>query len=150
MNDYLQIANSGIFYICGLVLLLEIAVQALLYIRMAFAEGEKMGISRQKMYSAIRASMISSVVPTLAIIAALMAMVPVLGIPIPWLRLSVIGSAPYELMAAGIGAKSMGVNGLGGEGYSVEVFANSVWIMCFGSIWAVSIVAIFLRRIKTS
>lgn len=148
MGDYLQIANSKIFYICGIVILLVIGLQAFLFIRMAFKEGSKLGLGKDKMYKALRASMISSIIPSLAIVVALIAMVPVLGIPIPWIRLSVIGSAPYELMAAGIGAKSMGVNGLGGAGYTKEVFANSVWVMCFGSIWSVSLVLFFLKKLK--
>lgn len=148
MNDYLQIANSSIFYICGAIILLVIGLQAIVYIRMAFKEGEKVGLSKAKMLKALRASMISSIIPTIPIVVALIAMVPVLGIPIPWIRLSVIGSAPYELLAAGIGAKSMGINGLGGTGYTKEVFANSVWIMCFGSIWSVSVVIFFLKKLK--
>lgn len=149
MSDYLKLANSSIFYICGAVIILFIIVQALVFCRMAFKEGKRIGLSREKMLKAFRTGAITTIVPTIAVIVALVAMAPVLGIPVPWIRLSVIGSAPYELMAAGIGAKSMGVNGLGGSGYTANVFAASVWVMCFGSIWAIGIVTLFLKKIKT-
>lgn len=148
MRDYLQIANGKIFYLCGALMVAFIILQSLLFIRIAFKEGLRIGLTKQKMFKAFRTGAISTVVPTLAVIVALITMVPVLGVPIPWIRLSVIGSAPYELMAAGIGAKSMGVDGLGGAGYTSQVFAASVWIMCIGSIWAVSLVTIFLKKIK--
>jgi len=148
VDNYLQIANSGIFYVCGVIIIGFIILQSLLFLNLAYREGLKLGLSSGKMLKALRTGAVTTVVPTIAVIVALIAMVPVLGVPIPWIRLSVIGSAPYELMAAGIGAKSMGVDSLGGAGYTSQVFAASVWIMCIGSIWAVMLVTVFLKRIK--
>lgn len=148
MSNYLEIANSKVFYILGSVIILFVILQSYLFVRLAFKEGIIIGLSKKQMIKAFRVGAVSSILPTIAIIVALIAMVPVLGIPIPWIRLSVIGSAPYELMSAGIGAKVMGVEGLGGAGYTSEVFAFSVWIMSIGSFWAVSIVVFFLKKIK--
>lgn len=148
MKDYLQIANSSVFFFCGAVVVGFIILQSLLFMNLAYKEGIRIGLTRGKMIKAFRTGAVSTLVPTLAVIVALITMVPVLGIPVPWMRLSVIGSAPYELMAAGIGAKSMGLDGLGGAGYTSQVFASSVWIMCIGSVWSVMIVTIFLKRIK--
>lgn len=148
MKDYLQVANSSVFFLCGAVVVGFVILQSLLFMNLAYKEGLKIGLTRGKMLKAFRTGAISTIVPTLAVIVALITMVPVLGIPIPWMRLSVIGSAPYELMAAGIGAKSMGLDGLGGAGYTSQAFASSVWIMCIGSIWSVMLVTIFLKKIK--
>lgn len=149
MKHYIQVANNKVFFICGAILISFIILQSLLFINLAYKEGLKAGLSKNKMLKAFRTGAITAIVPTLAIIVALITMVPVLGIPIPWIRLSIIGSAPYELMAAGIGAKAMGVDSLGGAGYTEQVFASSVWIMCVGSIWAIMIVTLFLKKIKT-
>jgi hypothetical protein len=100
------------------------------------------------MRRAFRAGVTTSIIPTLPILMALIAIAPVLGLPVSWMRLSVIGSAPYELMAAGIGAKTMGVHSLGGEGFTAAVFANAIWVMCIGSFWAIMIVAFFYKGIK--
>lgn len=147
--NYLNIANNSIFFTATAVIIVFIVVQSLLFIRLALQEGARIGLSKAKMYKALRMGFVSSIVPALAIGVALMAMAPVLGIPISWMRLSVIGSAPYELMAAGVGAKSMGIDQLGGTGYTGQVFANSIWTMCIGSIWAVSITVLFLKKIKS-
>lgn len=148
MKDYLQIANSKIFFLCGAIMIIFIVLQSVLFFRLAYIEGLKLGLTKAKMLKAFRTGAISTIVPTIAVIVALITMVPVLGVPIPWMRLSVIGSAPYELMAAGIGAKSMGINSLGGAGYNSHVFAASVWVMCVGSVWSVSLVAFLLKKIK--
>jgi hypothetical protein len=148
VDGYLITANSAILFVCGAIIIIFIILQAYIFIIRSFKEGKRLGLSSEQMFKALRVGATTSIVPAIAVIVALIAMAPVLGIPVPWIRLSVIGSAPYELMAAGIGAKSMGVNGLGGAGYSKEVFAASVWIMCIGSLWAVGIVLLFLRKIK--
>jgi hypothetical protein len=148
MSDYLGIANSNYFYLWGAIILLVIFVQALLFIRLAWKEGKRINLSSQRMLRGLRAGMVAAIIPSIPLVIALIAMAGVLGIPFPWIRLSVIGSAPYELIAAGIGAKSMGIKELGGEGYTQYVFANSVWVMTIGTIWSGLMVLIFTKTIK--
>ncbi len=148
MNDYLKIANSSYIYLCGIIILLVIFIQAFLFIRLAWREGKRIGLSREKMLKGLRAGMISAIIPSIPIVISLIAMSAVLGVPLPWIRLSVIGSAPYELLAAGIGAESMGVKSLGGAGYTGYVFANSAWIMTIGAAWSGLMVFFFIKLLK--
>lgn len=148
MNDYMDIANSKYLFICAAVLVALVIVQSIVFLSMALKRGRELNITKDKMWRAFKSGLITSVVPSIAIVAALISLVPVLGIPVSWGRLSVIGSLTYEVMAAGIGASVMGVEGLGGSGYTAEAFVSSVWVMCFGSIWAVSMVAFFLKTFK--
>ncbi|MCP4217721.1 MAG: DUF5058 family protein [bacterium] len=148
MKEYLDIANSGYFYIWGVVILLVIFVQSVLFIRLSWREGKRIGLSSAKMLKGLRAGMISAIIPSIPIVISLIAMAAVLGVPFPWIRLSVIGSGPYELLAAGIGAKSMGVEGLSGAGFTTNVFANCVWVMTIGSMWSGLIVFFFLKVIR--
>lgn len=146
-KGYLEVANSGYFYLWGGIILLVITIQAVLFIRLAWKEGKRIGLTAQRMIKGLRAGMMAAIIPSIPIVIALIAMAGVLGIPFPWIRLSVIGSAPYELLAAGIGAKTMGAE-LGGAGYNEMVFANSVWIMTIGAMWSGLIVFFFLKKIK--
>ncbi|MCP5053347.1 MAG: DUF5058 family protein, partial [bacterium] len=148
MENYLEIANSGFFYLWGGIILLVILIQSILFIRLAWKEGIRIGLSSSRMLKGLRAGMVSAIIPSIPIVITLIAMSAVLGVPFPWIRLSVIGSGPYELLAAGIGAESMGVEGLGGAGYTQFVFANSVWVMTIGAMWSGLIVLFFLKRIK--
>lgn len=147
MADYLHLANSSVLFIIGAIIILFVLLQAVLFIRLAWKEGLQIGLTRQQMLKGLRSGMISAIVPSIPIVVTLISMVAVLGIPVPWIRLSVIGSGPYELLAAGIGAKSMGVEGLGGVGYTAQVFANSAWVMTIGAMWSSLIVFFFLRKI---
>ena len=148
MQNYLQYANANVlkWAVAGIVLF--VLLQSLLFLWIAVKRGRAAGVSGEAMRKAFRAGITTSIIPTLPILMALIAIAPVLGLPVSWMRLSVIGSAPYELMAAGIGAKTMGVNSLGGEAFSVTVFANAIWVMCIGSFWAIMIVALFYKGLK--
>lgn len=148
MKNYLDIANSSYFYLWGALILVVIAIQAVLFIRLAWREGQRIGLTHQRMLKGLRAGMTAAVIPSIPIVIILIAMSAVLGVPFPWIRLSVIGSGPYELLAAGIGAEAMGVEGLGGSGYTAGVFANSVWVMTIGAMWSGLIVFFFLKKIK--
>jgi hypothetical protein len=148
MKEYLDIANSGYLYLWGGIILLVILVQAVLFIRLAWKEGLRIGMSSQQMFKGLRAGMVSSIIPSLPIVISLIVMSTSLGVPFPWMRLSIIGSYPYEILAAGIGAEKMGVEKLGGAGYTGQVFANSVWVMTIGTIWAGLMVFFFLKTLK--
>lgn len=148
MESYFQSANAPILkWTVGLIVLF-VLLQSLLFLWIAVKRGQAAGVSKPAMVKAFRAGITTSIIPTLPILMALIAIAPVLGLPISWMRLSVIGSAPYELMAAGIGAKTMGVNTLGGEAFSSVVFAHAIWVMSIGSFWAIMIVAVFYKGFK--
>ncbi len=147
--DYLNIANSNLMYIMVAVVIAVVFIQSVVFFIIAWKRGLALGLTKRKMLDAVRSSAIFSVVPSLPILLALVAMVPVLGIPFPWLRLGVIGSAPYELLAANIGAQSMGVQGLGQSGYTAQVFMNSMWIMSLGILWSPLIFLLFAKRLQT-
>ncbi|NLZ27826.1 MAG: DUF5058 family protein [Firmicutes bacterium] len=146
MKDYLEIANSSFLYKIGAFVVVFVLVQATIFLRAAWKEGERIGLDRKVMWNAVKSSAVFSVVPSLPILLSLMAMAPILGLPVPWIRLSVIGAVHYELMAADVGARSMGITGLGGEGFTAEVFANSIWVMTVGIIWGLLICIFFLKK----
>lgn len=149
MEDYLSIANSSFIYVLGIIIVAFVIIQSFIFLRRAWKEGLKIGLSKESMMNAVKSSAIFSIVPSLPVIISLIAMAPVLGLPFPWIRLSVVGSAPYELLSANVGAQSMGIKGLGGAGYTAEVFANSMWVMSFGIIWGLLLVILFLKKLQT-
>lgn len=132
MKDYLRIANSPVMY-SGVVLLLGIVCwQAWVYIRRSLKRAEELGIAKERLRKAAKVAALTSIVPSLAIVVALLTLVPVLGLPFSWGRLSIIGSLTYELFAADLGAKASGLT-LGGPGYGASAFLTSVCTQTIGS-----------------
>ena len=100
--------------------------------RKAYKTGKEMGLSDEQMQSAMRSGAISTVGPSLAVVVAMISLIVSLGAPFAWMRLSVVGSIPFELMAAETGAVAMGTS-LGSSTYDVSAFATSVWTCTLGA-----------------
>ena len=73
---------------------------------------KELGIADEKVKATIKSSLVFSIVPSIAVIIGLITLTPLLGIPWPWFRLSVVGSLPYELTAADLAVKGLGYQDL--------------------------------------
>ena len=124
--NYLEIANSPGMWVASSIVVLVIILQAFVFMRKAYSTGLKMGLSKEVMLKAMRAGFISSIGPSIAVGITLISLIVPLGSPYAWMRLAIIGSVPYELMAASTGAQVMGVE-LGGVGYDIYALAISMW-----------------------
>lgn len=106
-----------------------------------FVRGRKrlleLGMEKGEFNSAMRASAIFSVVPSIAVIIGLFSLAPLLGTPWPWFRLSVVGSLQYELMAADLAAKGVGYDTL--AAYSAAGDASTLGVVMF--VMSISIMA---------
>lgn len=148
--NYLEIANSRfVFIVCG-ILVFSVIMVSFIFLFKAWKRGLEIGIKKEAMIRTIKNSITFSIAPSIPIVIALTAMVGVLGIPFPWLRLSIIGSFQYELMTAKIGASAMGVETLGSSGYTSQVFSNSMWIMSLGIIWGMLLCIFFLKKFSST
>ena len=147
MKDYLSVANSPILYIGVAALLAVVTWQAVVYIRRTLRRAEELNIPKEKLKRAMRTSALVSIVPSIAIVVALLTLAPVIGTPVSWGRLSIIGSLSYELMAANIGAEAAGA-ALGGANYSATAFLTSVTTMTIGSFAMLGITILGFKKYK--
>ena len=73
-----------------------------------------------------------SIIPSLPIIISYLILVPSLGRYFPWLRLSVVGSASYETMAANMAAEAFGLESISVPDIPVDVFVCIVFVVTVG------------------
>lgn len=130
--DYLSLANSNLLFICVSVVLATVLIQAVITIRNGWREAKRLGVSSQTLATIVKNSALITIVPTIPIVITLFLLVPLLGRYIPWLRLSVVGSGPFEMLAAEAGAQAAGASGLVSQGFTKEAFVNAVWCMSIG------------------
>lgn len=139
MGDYLNVANSNVVLILCAIPIIVVLIQSIIFIRLGIKRMKELGMDKGVVKKLITNSIISSIVPSLPIIISLAVLMPSLGKFIPWMRLSVIGSAMYESMTADLVIKSFGFKGLGDTSITIAVFASVVWVMCVASIvWPLS------------
>lgn len=136
-TGYMQIANSIWVWLAAGSAVSVVLFQAFLFARKSYAAGLEIGLTNTQMNDAIRSSVITSVGPSLVILSAMIALLVSLGGPMAWMRLSFIGSAMFEMMAASMGMQAVGVI-IGQDTVTNVAFANAVWTMTLGSIgWIV-------------
>lgn len=147
MENYLEIANGAGMWVACSVIIVVVLLQAIRLSVIAFKAGVEIGMSKRQMLAAFRSGITTALVPSIAILLGLALLIPRLGVPFPWMRLSVIGSVTYELIAAGAAANEMGLEGISGQ-FTGTVFTTVVWVMSLGVIFNLLVIGIFTPSIK--
>ena len=110
-------------------------------VKRARAKGMDMTVIKKTMTTAA----VFTIAPAVAIVITVMALSKSLGIALPWLRLSVVGSLSYEAIAAANAASGMGTTlaalseGMTASQYLTIIIVMTVSIMV--GIWLVPVIA---------
>ena len=139
--DYLQIANSWPVWLCAGACVAIIVVQAVAFAKLCYKNAPLVGLSKADCSKSFKCGMVTAIGPSLSCFIGAISMITVVGGPLAWMRLSMIGAAPTELTAATTGAAAYGVE-LGGAGYDIYAMANSWLTMALnGCGWCCSLPA---------
>ncbi len=94
-------ANHPILFVMvGAVIALVLA-QSFYFMFKAMKRAKELGISKETVRKTVSSSAIFTIAPAVAVLVGVVALSKSLGVALPWLRLSVIGSITYETVAAG-------------------------------------------------
>ncbi|MEG2086629.1 MAG: DUF5058 family protein, partial [Angelakisella sp.] len=122
--NYLSAVNSiWLYLITGGILLFVIGL-CLVFLVKSYRTGLAIGMDRKVLRKAIASSATFTLLPSISILLGVIALSGTLGVPLPWLRLSVIGALQYELNVAEIAATSVGLSGLKVSEMTVGAFAT--------------------------
>ncbi len=126
--SYNEVAGSSILYISVIVGLLIIAAISVIYLIKCYKHAVECGIEKETISKIVKSSAVFAVIPSIAIVAGLLSLSTVIGIPYSWFRLSVVGSVVYELLAANMAITELGIADVAVA--SGIVFAMVMWVMC--------------------
>lgn len=148
MGDYLEVANSWTMWLAVTPVLILMVIQALLFMRKAREIGKDFDLPEEDSKQAFFVGMRTAIGPSMSIFVVMLGLMGVIGGPLAWQRLTIIGGASTEMASATQAATAMGVN-LGGEGYGLEHFANAAWVMGLnGGAWLL-FTALFTDKMGT-
>lgn len=133
--DILTQLNSTPLYLISAVIIALVAGFSLFSMIRAYRAGVQMGIDAKKLRMAITSSITFTILPSISILLGVIALAGTLGIPLPWLRLSVIGALHYETSVADIAAKSTGLSGLVASEMTTTAYTTIALLMTVGIIW---------------
>lgn len=132
MDLLTQLNSLPMFLIVGVVVLF-ICVLCVVFLVRSWRAGVAMGMDKAKLRRAITSSATFTLLPSVSILLGVIALSGSLGIPLPWIRLSVIGALHYEGNVADIAARAAGMSGgLGSEPLTAPVFLTVALVMTAG------------------
>ncbi len=112
--------NSPFLYLLSAIVVVFVTIMSLVFMRKAYLEGLKRGLSKQKLRQVISSSALFTIAPSIAILLTVLTLAGNMGLPFPWLRLSVIGAISYEIPAAQNAATA-----IVGDGATIAVAAGT-------------------------
>ena len=118
--------NSPLLYLITCAIILFVAGLCVVFMIRAYKAGLAIGMDKKGLKKTITASATFSVLPSTAILLGVIALSGTLGIPLPWLRLSVVGALHYEASVADIAARGAGMNGLNAAELTPEAFTSKI------------------------
>lgn len=140
-----QLNSAPLYLICGVVILFVMAMSVFFMLR-AWKAGIAIGMDRAKLRKTVVSSCTFTLLPSISILLGVIALSGSLGVPLPWLRLSVIGALHYETQVADIAAKSVGLSGLNASEMTAEAFTTIALVMSAGIIWGMVLTIFFNKR----
>ncbi len=137
-----------LFAIVAFIILLVLG-QSVFFLVKAWKRGLAVGMEKEKLKKTAVTAAVFTIAPAVAIVISVITLAKDLGIPLPWLRLSVVGSLSYETIAASNAEGAMGlvfgqVSSLTAGQYVTIAAVMTVSIMV--GIWMVPLVCKKLRR----
>ena len=137
-----------LFVLVGFIVLMVLAQSAFFLVK-AWRRGLAIGMGKEKLKKIAMTAAVFTIAPAVAIVISVITLAKDLGIPLPWLRLSVVGSLSYETIAASNAESAMGlifgqVSGLSASQYVTIAAVMTVSIMV--GIWMVPLVCKKLRN----
>lgn len=132
MGEYLSKVNSLSFYLIVGAVLLFIVIMCLVFLVKSYRAGISLGMDKKVLRRAVTASATFTLLPSISILLGVIALSGTLGVPLSWLRLSVIGALQYELNVAEIAATSVGLTGLKVSELSIQAFTTIAMVMTAG------------------
>ena len=101
--------NHPVLYILAGFLVLVVLGQSVYFLFKALRRSKEIGMDQTKIRKTIKTAAIFTIAPAVSIVISVITLSKSLGIPLPWLRLSVVGSLSYEAIAASNAVSAMGL-----------------------------------------
>jgi len=134
LQNAFSVNDSFLFVVVALILLL-VVTQSIFFLVRAWRRALALGMEKSTLRKVVKTSATFTIVPAISILIGVIALSRKLGLPLPWLRLSVIGAITYETPAAEAAARAVGTtlsdtaNALTAPQYSVIAWVMTVGIM---------------------
>ena len=143
-----SINHPVLFILVGLLVAVVLG-QSVYFLLKALKRSKELGMDQKKIKKTMKTAAIFTIAPAVAIVISVITLSKKLGLPLPWLRLSVVGSMSYETIAANNALSAMGQS-IGSEAaLTAQQYVNVLLVMTLSimlGIWLVPAIGKKLQK----
>ena len=134
--------NHPVLFILAGILVAVVLGQSVYFLIKALRRSKELGMDQKKIKKTMLSAAVFTIAPAVAIVISVMVLSKSLGLPLPWLRLSVVGSMSYETVAANNALQAMGQS-VSSTDLTAQQYVNVLLVMTISimmGIWLVPVI----------
>ena len=136
--------NHPILFLLAGLIIAAVLGQSVFFLVKALKRSKELGMDQTKLKQTIKTAAIFTIAPAVAIVISVITLAKSLGLPLPWLRLSVVGSLSYETIAASNAVSAMGLELGKIDALTAQQYVNITLVMTISimvGIWLVPVLS---------
>lgn len=139
--DINEVKEAWWLYLIGIIVTVFIISGALFFAYKAKQRAKEIDMPDSVLKKTVITSISFSILPSIGIFIGVITMAGLLGIPLPWVRLSVLGALHYELLAVSIASDGVTVSTL-----TIQNFVTIGFVMTIAIIWGALFALFFFKK----
>ncbi len=140
--------NHPIIYLIVGIIIAVVLGQSVFFLVRALKRAKELGIASATIKKTISSSAVFTIAPAIAVLVGVVALSKTLGVALPWLRLSVIGSLTYETVAAGNALEALGQS-TANTITDPSTYVTVAWVMTLGIALGLILVPFITKKVQS-
>lgn len=143
-----SVNHPALFVIVALLVAVVLG-QSVYFLCKALKRSKELGMDQKKIRKTMKTAAIFTIAPAVAIVISVITLSKKLGLPLPWLRLSVVGSMSYETIAASNALEAM-KQSLGSDiALTAQQYLNVVMVMTISIMMGIWLVPVIGKKLQS-
>ncbi len=139
--------NHPILFVMVGVIIAAVLAQSIWFLVRAVKRAKELGMDMTVIKKTISSAAVFTIAPAVSILVGVITLSKSLGIALPWLRLSVIGSISYETIAASNALEALGLK-FSEQITDPSAYVTVLWVMTVGIIIGLIFVPLLTKKIQ--
>ena len=140
--------NHPILFLLAGIIILAVLAQSVFFLVRALRRGRQIGMDMQKLKKTMLTAGVFTIAPAVAIVISVITLSKDLGLPLPWLRLSVVGSLSYETIAATNAESAMGLVFGQVSSLTASQYVTIAWVMTVSILLGIWLVPLIGKKLQ--
>ena len=140
--------NSPVLFLLAGIIVAVVLAQSVYFLVKAWRRGREICMPMDKLKKVVIGTAIFTVAPATAIVISVISLSKKLGIPLPWMRLSVVGAITYETPAAANALSAMGLEWAKISSLTAQQYVTVAAVMTMGIMVGIWLVPVVGRKIQ--